>query len=259
MSYLRIRSLARRVLPPRVYAKMHGFRHFFLDGTALVRNRATCRVKTRGAHNCVPYYYVRQLRKTRILIIGDGNSVVFAREARIQSCNIVIRGNRNHVSIGSSALTGVRAIISGDGNACTVGDGCTILRLSLVCEDSGNSISIGASTQILGSTELAAIEGKNISIGKNCLFSSDIHFRTGDSHSLTDLQGRRINPSRDIFIGDHVWIGMKVTVLKGAALAGSSVIGACSVVSRRFDKSNCVIAGNPAQVLQEGIDWRVER
>ena len=52
---------------------------------------------------------------------------------------------------------------------------------------------------------------------------------------------------------------MKATVLKGAAVAGSSVVGACSVVSKRFYRPHCVIAGNPARVLREGVDWRIER
>lgn len=185
--------------------------------------------------------------------------MTFACDARIGSCTIVIRGNGNHISIGPSLMTGAGVAISGDGNAITIGDGCMLLGLGLVCEDDGNSISIAASTQVHGSTELAAIEGTRIRIGESCLFSGGIHFRTGDSHSLTDLVGRRINPSRDITIGDHVWVGMNVTVLKGVSVPDSSVIGACSVVSGRFDRPNCVIAGNLARVLQEGIDWRVER
>ncbi len=241
------------------FARRRRSARFLFDVFVIVRNRVVgCRVKTQGADNRVACSHVRRLRKTSITIIGDGNSVAFAREARIQSCSIVIRGNRNHVSIGSSSLTGVGVIVSGDGNIIMIGDGCLIRSLGLVCEDSGNSISIGASTQIHGSTELAAIEGTSICIGQSCLFSGRIHFRTGDSHSLTDLEGRRINPSRDITIGNHVWVGMNVTVLKGSAVADSSVIGACAVVCKRFNRPNCTIAGNPARVLREGIDWRVE-
>ena len=181
-----------------------------------------CRVKSRGAGNSVACFRVRRLSKTSITILGDGNSVTFSHEARIESCTIVIRGNGNRVVIGRSLLTGVGVAISGDGNTISVGDACMIMGLSLVCEDDANSIVIAASTQVHGSTELAAIEGTRIRIGESCLFSGGIHFRTGDSHSLTDLEGKRTNPSRDITIGDHVWLGMNVTVLKGVTVPDSS-------------------------------------
>ncbi|MBP2659028.1 MAG: hypothetical protein H6Q69_2060 [Firmicutes bacterium] len=39
------------------------------------------------------------------------------------------------------------------------------------------------------------------------MFSHDVHIRNGDSHSIIDLQTKkRINFSKDIIIGDHVWI-----------------------------------------------------
>lgn len=244
----------------RVGTEARALRRLLLDAVAPMWNRAVgCRVRTRGANNRVVYAHVRRLHKVSITILGEGNSVEFARDAQVGSCNIVIRGNGNTISIGSSTLTGVGAAISGDGNAINIGDGCILLGLGLVCEDDGNGINIGAATQIHGSTELAAIEGTLISIGTTCLFSRGIHFRTGDSHSLTDLEGRRINPSRDITIGDHVWVGMNVTVLKGSSVPDRSVIGACSVVSGSFDGPHCVIAGHPARVVREGVDWRVER
>jgi acetyltransferase-like isoleucine patch superfamily enzyme len=235
-------------------------RRSILDVTAPARNRVFgCRVKTRGADNLVVWSPAQRIRTTSITIIGDSNTVVFGRDAHIETCTIVIRGSHNRISIGSSSLSCATATVSGDGNAIAIGDGCTISSLGLVCEDDGNSISVGASTQVHGVTELAAIEGTRINIGRSCLFSGGIHFRTGDSHSVTDLEGTRINPSRDITIGDHVWIGMNVTMLKGSAVAESSVIGACSVVSTQFDRPNCIIAGNPARVVRDGIDWRVER
>jgi acetyltransferase-like isoleucine patch superfamily enzyme len=227
--------------------------------TPLKNTLVGCRVHARGTGNRIACAQTRQLSKATITIVGNGNSVVVAHDAQVRSLTVVIRGDGNQVWIGPSYLDGVGATISGNDNTIAIEGGCMLLSLGLVCEDDANSISIGASTQIHGSTELAAIEGTRLTVGEGCLFSGGISFRTGDSHSLTDREGRRINPSQDITIGDHVWIGMKATFLKGASVAGSSVVGACSVVSGRFDRPNCVIAGNPARVLQEGIDWRVER
>jgi acetyltransferase-like isoleucine patch superfamily enzyme len=243
-----------------VAARVLEVRRALLNASAPARNRVFgCRLRTRGAGNRIGWSLAERIRRTSVTIVGDGNTVVFGRGARLDSCSIVIRGTGNRLVMGSCALSGVSATVTGDANTIDLGDDCFALRLGLVCEDNGNAISMGAGTQVHGVTELAVIEGTQITIGRGCLFSGGIHFRTGDSHAITDLEGRRINPSRDIMVEDRVWVGMNVVVLKGVAVAGPSVIGAGSVVSGSFDKPNCVIAGNPAQVVREGIDWRIGR
>ncbi len=118
---------------------------------------------------------------------------------------------------------------------------------------------LGKKCKFYGKTHLAAIEGTTISIGDDCLFSSDIHFRTGDSHSLLDMQGRRINASRNITLGDHVWVGTKVTCLKGTKIPSHCTVGACALVTGQFETPHCAIAGVPARVVKEGIDWSLKR
>ena len=71
---------------------------------------------------------------------------------------------------------------------------------------------------------------------------------------LIGLNGDEI-ARKDIRIGDRVWIGRDVQVLKGTVLHSESVVGACSVVSRAFDEGNCVVAGVPARVVKQGIRW----
>ena len=126
-------------------------------------------------------------------------------------------------------------------------------------EKSGNEILLEEHVRILGKTHLAAIEGTKITIGKDCLFSSDIHFRTGDSHSVLDMEGRRINASEDIVVGEHVWVGTKVTCLKGAVIPPHSIVGACALVTGKFTRPNCVLAGVPAKVVKEQVDWSIAR
>ena len=48
----------------------------------------------------------------------------------------------------------------------------------------------------LAKINLAATEGIEIRIGKECLFSSEIVFRTGASHSILDMDCNRINYQR---------------------------------------------------------------
>ena len=104
-----------------------------------------------------------------------------------------------------------------------------------------------------------ATEGRSITIGRDCLFSSDLVFRTGDSHSLTDLSGRRINPARDITVGDHVWIGHRALICKGVVLPRDCVVGTGAVVTRGAFDEHTVIAGSPARTVRQNVSWDIRR
>ena len=147
----------------------------------------------------------------------------------------------------------------GSNNQIIIGDNCIFNNLSIWIEDNENVVKIGQNTRIHGTTGLACIEGTTIDIGEDCMFSSNINFRTGDSHSVLNLDGERINYSRNIHIGNHVWIGQNAFIGKGTAVSDNSIVGAYAVVTRVFDKSNIAIGGNPAKIIKENVDWKRER
>lgn len=92
------------------------------------------------------------------------------------------------------------------------------------------------------------------------MLSSKIDIRTGDSHSLIQQETRnRLNYSESVKIGDHVWIGTGVTVLKGTSIANNCMVGAASLLCKRYLNPNCVIAGVPAKEVKRNIDWIAER
>ena len=190
---------------------------------------------------------------------GECNRIV-ASCALLKKTNIKVSGSNNTIVVEDFAVLNKASIyIHGNNNTITIGPWSHLAGTDLFIEDSGNTITIGEKTKVLGKTHLAAIEGTRISIGKDCLFSSDVHFRTGDSHSVLNLEGRRINASADITVGDHVWVGTKVTCLKGAQIPDHSILAACSLVTGKFDTPNCVLAGVPAKVVKENVDWSIKR
>lgn len=91
------------------------------------------------------------------------------------------------------------------------------------------------------------------------MFSNQIEFRVGDSHSILDATSRmRINPSMDINVGKHVWIGHDVKVLKGANVGNNSIVATGAIVTKNDYPSN-VIIGGVGKILKENIDWYPQR
>lgn len=91
---------------------------------------------------------------------------------------------------------------------------------------------------------------KNIVIGNNCAIShdfiimdSDAHYLEGDDHT------------KDVIIGDKVWIGTRVTVLSGTTIGTGSVIAAGSVVNGDIP-AHSLAAGVPAKVIRTDVEWR---
>ena len=87
------------------------------------------------------------------------------------------------------------------------------------------------------------------------MFSTEIMMSVSDMHPIFDADGRRINPDGDIVIGDHVWIGFRCVVLKGARIGAGAVIGAGSIVHGDIP-AGAVAAGNPARVIRRDVTWR---
>lgn len=58
-------------------------------------------------------------------------------------------------------------------------------------------------------------------------------------------------PAKEVVIGDGCWIGMNAIILPGVRLGPHTTVGAGSVVTKSFERGNCVIAGNPARIIKE--------
>ena len=126
-------------------------------------------------------------------------------------------------------------------------------------EYSHNTIRFGSHNRILGKTHVAALEGTEITFGDDCLFSTDVVFRTSDSHSILDATtGQRVNQAESIHSGNHVWFGNKTTILKGVNIEDDCIVGTGSIVTRSIPIGSAV-AGNPAKVLRSGITWDKNR
>ncbi len=173
---------------------------------------------------------------------------------------INIQGVNNYIEIGAnSILDNITIMIKGDNHTLIIGSNCHIKSASFWFEDESNEIIIGDQTTI-ESAKFAAVESNmNIKIGKDCMLSENIYFRTGDSHSIINIDThKRINFGKSITIEDHVWIGANVTILKGVVLEKDSIIGSNALVTKNVPK-NTVVGGVPAKELKNNVSWDRKR
>lgn len=107
-----------------------------------------------------------------------------------------------------------------------------------------------------GSGNVVLSDNSNLTIGNDCMLSYNLTFRIGDGHTILNSETKeKIGRATDVTIGDRVWIGINSTILKNAQIANDTIVGACSVVTKKFDKQNVAIAGNPAKIVKENIAW----
>ncbi|NQU32288.1 MAG: acyltransferase [Bacteroidetes bacterium] len=122
---------------------------------------------------------------------------------------------------------------------------------------SGSRISINENASLtLGSgyinnnLNLACFE--KITIGEGVAISENVTIRDSDNHQITSYKHQK---SAHIEIGNNVWIGMNVTILKGVQIGNGSIIGANSVVTRDIPDNSLAI-GIPARVIKRNVQWR---
>jgi acetyltransferase-like isoleucine patch superfamily enzyme len=87
--------------------------------------------------------------------------------------------------------------------------------------------------------------GSNTRIAANCCLYAF-------NHGLDADQLIREQPvtSKGINIGNDVWIGANVSIVDGVTIEDGAVVGMGSVVTRDV-KANTIVAGNPAQTINE--------
>lgn len=203
------------------------------------------------------------MRNSIVSINGNDNLINIDCKTTLYGENeqtIYIDGKGNKINIGSNCkLTRARFFIRGNNNIISIGNNCSAYNVEFHVEQNDNKILIKNNTSMHGREgepiHMAVDEGSKIIIGNDCMLSNGIQIRSTDSHSIIDKEFKRLNPAKDVIINDHCWIGLKCILLKGTCVYGHSVIAAGSVCSKRYDESNCIIAGNPARIVKHDIDW----
>jgi acetyltransferase-like isoleucine patch superfamily enzyme len=195
-----------------------------------------------------------------IIVAGDDNlveigagTVLLSDDPAREVAGIEIHGHRNQLVVGPNARLNVSLRIHGNDCRMVIGRDC-ILTFNANLR-AGGTIEIGDQTTMVKGA-LQVHETGSILIGRDCMISTLVYLSVSDIHPIYDRgTGDRINPPASVTIGDHVWLGLRSMVMKGARIDDGSVVAAGAVVSGHVP-ANVIVAGAPARVQRENVEWR---
>ena len=156
-------------------------------------------------------------------------------------------------SFGSSTRVSLPNWIKGK-RSIHIGDNVHIWRFARITainpERGRRVVSIGDGSVIHPSVHISGVS--SIRIGKRVLIAANCYI-TDHDHKWQDVETTAIDNkfliARETTVGDDVWLGEKVIVLKGVSVGSNSIIGSGSVVTKDVPPFS-VAVGNPARVIK---------
>lgn len=136
-----------------------------------------------------------------------------------------------------------------------LGENCNPYKLNVSCNNDC-VFHMGKNNYINQKITIVLSEQKHCYIGDDGIFAWGICIRNADPHLVYSCENnKRINPTKSVFIGDHVWVGQDVNILKGTEIDSGSIIGAMSLVTGKQIGHNQSWGGVPCRKISEGIFW----
>lgn len=95
--------------------------------------------------------------------------------------------------------------------------------------------------------------GEKIILGPESRIGRGVTIRDNNGKHYLDIPGYKT--SRPIITENHVWYGEGATIMQGVKIGEGAVISAKAVVGSNVPP-HTIVAGNPAQIIQEDIRWK---
>ncbi len=193
----------------------------------------------------------------------NNNHVYLIKDGQRRECTGIIKGlairiegHDNCIEIDESCHFSKSDLwITGNHNRIQFAEKARLTYLSVRMPDDNRLFSWGARSSC--EKVRCFVQVKDLIVGTDCMFSDLIEIMTNDGHSVLDKNTRHVlnNIPGQMTIGNHVWVGRKVFMMKNANIPDDCIVGACALVTKPFTEPNCAIAGFPAKVVKQGITW----
>lgn len=175
------------------------------------------------------------------------------------NCQITFQGKNNLLFCEEGVrLKNSKIDFNGDNSIVFIGRSKDDIMIS-VSIHYDSVFGVGRDNYFNGIFNVIISEQTNVLIGDGCIISFGCWLRTGDPHLIYDSSSKkRINMSKSIYFGDHVWLGQGTMILKNTQVGSGAIIGAMSVVPGKRLISNASYGGNPCRKIKEGIFYSRE-
>lgn len=195
--------------------------------------------------------------KGKIVLVGEDNTPIQdpANYLYPKASSIGVNPHFEHMNVSMGHPTRLRIKTSAklilEPNTCIL-TGC---YFAIAPE---KELKIGTDTYIAQGVVINTWCG--MSIGKNVMIGHESTIMDYDGHPVYNIDDPSKNlgmyggKAAPIVIEDDVWIGFRVTILKGVKIGTGSIIAANSCITHDVPP-NSIVAGNPAKVIKDGILW----
>lgn len=97
-------------------------------------------------------------------------------------------------------------------------------------------------------------EGEGVHIGRDTLIGTNVEIYDSDFHAIPPLC-RKLGVARTgrVCIGNNVWLGSNVKVLKGVTIGDNTIIANGAIVTKSIPE-NVVAGGIPAEIIRDEIE-----
>lgn len=219
--------------------------HVYFMGIKIASYKKSTSKQVEGTGNILN---ISKTHKCNIEVHGNNNTVVIKdipSNLFLNKYDVYIYGNNNRVIIEECSLDDISNLIIYVGFKGSECNNC--------------DIHIGKGTSF-GQTSIVVCDNNTVvEIGDDCMFSFLEQIWASDTHTIINDKQEIINIGHHVKIGNHVWVGADVSILKNTTIGDNCILGTKSVVGGNFTKPGCVIAGNPARVVKENVNWSRQR
>ena len=186
-------------------------------------------------------------------IYGESGNSVTSQSSWIKKTRIRIAGEDNTVSLNHCDIYNANILLRGNGHRLIIEDGVTLYNVRIKIIGRNNIVHIGAGSSMGGGNIICGGTGIPVQIGNRSVIAEGTDIWASDTHSIFH-DNTLVNQPEPIHIGDNVWIGKDVAILKGVSIGDGAIVGMRSVITHDVPEKT-LVAGSPAKMIRQGVSW----